>query len=151
MDHLNTALNFIEHFAVTLWFGSVVFFSFFVAPVLFRALGQEQAGRAVRAIFPRYYLLGIVCGVLMVAVHLARGFLYYWGGMTKPAIVLFALLTLINIYARQDLTPDINAARDAGAPMKARFDALHRRSVLLNSFVLICGVAYHFWIATRGF
>ena len=109
---MNTVLNFLEHFAVTLWFGAILFFSFFVAPTLFGTLGEKEAGKAVRAIFPRYYLAGILCGLTLTAVHIVRGFLFYWGGLTKPAIVMFALLTLINIYARQILTPAINAARD---------------------------------------
>src|SRR4051794_16648313 len=134
-----------------MWFGAIIFFSFFTAPAIFSALGKVEAGKAVRSIFPRYYMLGIACGIILAGVHIARGMLYYWGGMTKPAIGLFVLLTLVNLYARQVLTPAINAARDGGPDSKPRFNALHRRSVVLNSFVLLCGLAYLYWVAVRGF
>lgn len=148
---MSTFLNFVEHLAVTLWFGAILFFSFFVAPALFRTLGEAEAGKAVRAIFPRYYLAGIVCGVALTAVHVMRGVLFYWGGMTVPSIGLFVLLTLVNVYARQVLTPAINAARDAGAAGKPVFDRLHKRSVRVNGFVLLCGLVYLYWLAARGF
>jgi uncharacterized membrane protein len=144
-------LNFIELLAVSAWMGSILFFSFIVAPSAFRTLGEAEAGKLVRAVFPKYYLLGIICGIAIIAVHLARGFLWYWGGMTKPAIVLFALLTAIDIYARQRLTPAANAAREAGPAGKARFTALHRRSVILNAVVLLLGLLYMIWIAVRGY
>jgi hypothetical protein len=118
---------------------------------LFGVLGEVHAGRAVRSIFPRYYLLGIVCGAVLAAVQAARGMLFYWGGMIVPVLVLFVLLTLVNVYARQSLTPAINAARDAGPQGKALFDRLHRRSVLLNGLVLIGGLLDLLWVAYRGF
>lgn len=148
---MGSILNFVELLAIVLWLGSIVFFSFFVAPSLFRVLGPMEAGRAVRSIFPRYYLLGIFCGLTLVGVQVARGMLWYWGGMIRPAIVLFALLTMVDIYTRQVLTPSINSARDAGHSLKPRFDALHRRSVMLNGFVLLLLMLYLVWMAQRGY
>ncbi|MBI4909884.1 MAG: DUF4149 domain-containing protein [Acidobacteria bacterium] len=148
---MTTTLNFLEHLALTFWFGSILFFSFIVAPTLFRTLDPPEAGKAVRAIFPRYYLAGIFCGLALTAVHTARGVLFYWGGMTIPAIFLFVLLTLANLYARQVLTPAINNAREAGPSAKPQFDKLHRRSVLLNAFTLLGGLVYLYWVSVRGF
>lgn len=148
---MNALLNFLELLSLVLWLGAIVFFSFFVAPALFRVLGEAQAGKMVRAIFPRYYMLGIGCGIVLTAVQVLRGLLWYWGGMIKPAIVIFTLLTLLNLYARQGLTPAINAARDAGPAQKPLFDRLHHRSVLLNAFVLLIGLLYLYWMAVRGY
>ena len=54
-------MNFI-HFVYILslvgWVGSIVFFSFFTAPVIFKLLDREKAGEVVGVIFPRYYFLG---------------------------------------------------------------------------------------------
>lgn len=144
-------LQFLELAAIATWFGAVVFISFFVAPTLFRSFEPADAGKAVRALFPKYYLLGIVCAVLLCAVHITRGFLWYWGGMIKPSIVLFLLLTLIGIYLRQTLTPAINAARDAGLQGKSQFDKLHKRSVRLNGIVLLCLLFHLTWMAMRGY
>lgn len=143
-------MSFVELLSLILWLGSVVFFSFVVAPTLFGVLG-EGAGRVVRAIFPKYYLVGLVCAVVLAGVQVARGFLWYWGGMIKPSIGLFLLLAMVQIYARQVLTPAINASRDAGPAEKIRFDALHRRSVLLNGFTLVMGLLYVVWMSVRGY
>ena len=148
---MGNVLEFLELTAVSVWLGSVVFFSFFVAPTLFRSLGTETAGKAVRAIFPRYYLLGIVCGTVLCAVHVMRGVLWYWGGMIRPSIVLFGLLTLLAVYARHWLTPAVNAARDAGEAGKVEFDKLHKRSVRINGLLLLCLVFHLSWMAMRGY
>jgi hypothetical protein len=148
MGHL---LQFLELLAFALWLGAAVFFSFFVAPTLFRKLGPETAGQAVRAIFPKYYLLGIVCGTVLTAVHVLRGVLWYWGGMIRPSMALFALLTALSVYARQSLTPAIDAAREGGAERKAEFDKLHKRSVRLNGFMLLCLLFHLSWMAMRGY
>jgi hypothetical protein len=142
---MGSILNFLELLAMALWTGSIVFFSFFVAPVLFRALGKPEAGKAVRAVFPRYYLLGIFCGVTLVVVQLGRGLLWYWGGMILPALVIFTLLTLVTLYARQVLIPAITSGE------KPRSDTLHRRSVMLNGFVLLLLLLYLVWMAQRGY
>src|SRR6185312_7701854 len=47
--------------ALTAWVGSILFFSFAVAPIIFRVLGAESGGKFVRALFPRYYLWGVIC------------------------------------------------------------------------------------------
>ena len=44
--------------------GSMLFFAFVVAPTVFRALPGEHAGPLLRALFPRYYLWGLVAALL---------------------------------------------------------------------------------------
>jgi hypothetical protein len=54
--------------ALTAWVGSILFFSFTVAPIIFRVLGPEAGGKFVRALFPRYYLWGVIsCAVALPA------------------------------------------------------------------------------------
>ncbi|HIL26266.1 MAG TPA: DUF4149 domain-containing protein, partial [Nitrospinaceae bacterium] len=59
------------HFAYILslvgWIGSIVFFSFFTAPVIFKLLEREKAGEVVGVIFPRYYFFGYVCAVMALS------------------------------------------------------------------------------------
>jgi hypothetical protein len=111
-----------------LWLGSIVFFSFFVAPVLFRLLKAPDAASVVRTIFPSYYLLGIICGLILCALLLLR---QDWLGL---AGVLF--LTLVDLYCRQLLTPRINQARDA-KDREPEFNRMHCLSVQLNGLVLL--------------
>jgi hypothetical protein len=112
-----------------LWLGSIVFFSFFLAPVLFRVLEAADAARVVRAVFPRYYLLGIVCGLILCSLLILR-----WDGPRLAAVIS---MTLIDVYCRQALTPRINKARDAGPTRQTEFDRMHRLSVQLNGVVML--------------
>ena len=137
--------------AMTAWVGSVLFFSFAVAPIVFKVLGAEGGGKFVRALFPRYYAWGAACGSValpsLVAVPLAfpvmRG---PWVGVQALAILS---ATLVMLYAGNSLTPAINAARDSGPSGRGRFDRLHRRSVRLNAVVLVIGLGLLIAFAAR--
>ena len=105
--------------------GAMLFFSAAVAPTVFQALPAEQAGGFLRALFPKYFLVNGVTGV--VAASLAfrplPGALLFIGGA--------ALIAL-----RFAVVPAINKARDAmlagddlARPVFARW---HRLSVVVN-------------------
>ncbi len=137
--------------AMASWVGSQLFFVIGVAPIVFRVLPIEYAGKFLRALFPRYFAWGaisgsvalpcLVCGAL--AVPELRG----------PAIGVQAVLIvagiLLNLYCGNVLTPRINAARDAGEEAKDRFESLHRWSVRWNGLVLLIGVVLLVWHAFR--
>lgn len=137
--------------ALTAWVGSILFFSFGVAPIIFNVLGAEAGAKFVRALFPRYYLWGAVSGAVAlpsaVAVPLAfpelRG---PWVGVQALAILA---ATLVMLYAGNVLTPAINAARDEGEAGRERFARLHRRSVRLNGLVLVVGLGLLVVFAAR--
>jgi hypothetical protein len=114
--------------------GAMLFFSGGVAPVIFRVLDLDAGGRFVRALFPIYYAC---CGVLAAAASvLALG---RWSGW------VLLLAALLFVYLRQSLMPAINRARDAAkggdTAAGARFDRLHRLSVLLNGSQLVLLIA----------
>ena len=56
---LTSLLHFIYILSLVFWVGSIVFFSFLTAPVIFKLLDREKAGEVVGVIFPRYYFLGM--------------------------------------------------------------------------------------------
>ncbi|MDX2153825.1 MAG: DUF4149 domain-containing protein [Bryobacteraceae bacterium] len=145
-----TVLRIVETLALAVWLGSIVFFSFLTAPALFRTLAPADAARAVRAIFPRYYLVGALCGGALAAVSLIRGLSWAWFAMAGESLALFGVLTVLSLLARYWLTPAINAARDAGAAGQVQFGRLHRLSVQLNALVLLLLVAYAVWMGVRG-
>jgi len=137
--------------ALTAWVGSVLFFSFGVAPIIFKVLGAEAGGKFVRALFPRYYAWGYISGV----VALAAGVL---GPLSVPELrgprvaVQAALIIgscLVMLYCGNSLSPSINAARDAGSEGSSRFERLHRLSVGLNALVLVVGLGLLGAFATR--
>jgi hypothetical protein len=61
--------------------------------------------------------------------------------------IIACILTML--YAGNSLTPAINEARDAGPSGHARFEQLHRRSVRLNTAVLVVGLGLLVAFATR--
>lgn len=127
--------------ALVIWVGGIIFFSFVAAPAIFQVLAKEDAGRLVRAIFPRYYKLGIGCGVLTTLSLAGLGIVS--GRLTGPLaadIVIVTLMMCLTIYSLV-LVPRINAARDAGQEQEERFKKLHRRSVVVNAVVLFLGLA----------
>lgn len=142
-------LGFLELAAISVWIGGIVFFSLAVAPSLFRTLGPHTAGRALRQIFPRYYLIGIACGVILMAVTAARGWLWHWNRLTSILLGVLAFMTGINLLARQAIVPMLDAAREAGR--KRQFARLHRLSLLLNTMVLLMALVYLYWMAARGY
>ena len=128
--------------ALTAWVGSILFFSFGVAPIIFKVLGAESGGKFVRALFPRYYLWGVICCAVALP-SLICGTLSFpelRGPMVGVQAGLIIACLLIMLYCGNTLTPAINAARDGGTSTSQRFDRLHKRSVTLNVVVLLIGL-----------
>ena len=132
--------------SLIVWLGEVVFFSFVVAPSVFRSFDAPLGGRVVGAIFPTYYRLGYVCGaallvgsVIFVAAGTSR---IWWAASTLLAAVMLGA----TLYAGLAIQPRATALRpqihDAAAPqsVKDEFDRLHRLAVKLNGAVLMCGI-----------
>ncbi len=121
---------------VSTLFGGMMLYSFGFAPMVFRAMPAEEAGRFIRAVFPWYYLFVIAIASLGGAVLL----LWNW-----RAAALMLAIALVAVYARQVLMPRINAARDerlqGSAQAKSRFGRLHGVSVALN-FVQLIAAGY---------
>ncbi|HLW63697.1 MAG TPA: glycerol-3-phosphate 1-O-acyltransferase PlsY [Gemmataceae bacterium] len=74
---MTTASKVIHVLALGLWFGTVVFFTFVVALVVFQVLdtphtiyGARRAGDVVGAIFPTYFVIQGVCGLLALVTSL---------------------------------------------------------------------------------
>jgi hypothetical protein len=125
------------------WLGGMIFFTIFTAPAVFAVLSTTDAGKVVGAIFPRYYLLGYVTGVIstILAAYFAfgRGPRLWW---SLAALALAAALGL-TFYAGTTIRPRINAIRSVNVDpnpdpaRKAEFDQLHRLSVLLNGGAMV--------------
>jgi hypothetical protein len=137
--------------AMTALVGSVLFFSFGVAPIIFKVLGPESGGRFVRALFPRYYLWGAISGAIALpsAVAVPLCFPELRGPWVGIQALLILAAILITLYAGNVLTPAINAARDSGPSGQAQFQRLHRRSVRLNALVLAIGIGLLIAFAAR--
>lgn len=125
--------------AAASWVGAIVFQSAIVAPAVFVDLDADSARRFLRTLFPRFFKLGVVCGLLMgiAVVLLATN-----GSWASPLRVIAAAtgIMLVLELASLWLVPRINAARDAGAAAEDRFARLHRASVLMTVIILLLGL-----------
>ena len=137
--------------ALSAWVGSIAFFSFGVAPVIFRVLGKDSGAKFVRALFPRYYLWGATAAAIALPALICGPMSY--PELRGPRVGIQALFVLVGalvmLYCGNSLTPQINAARDGGLDASARFDALHKRSVRLNALVLLIGIGLLIAFAAR--
>ena len=137
--------------SLTAWVGAILFFSFGVAPIIFRVLGAESAAKFVRALFPRYYAWGVISAAVALPALICGSLSYPelrgWPVGVRSALILLDLG--IMLYCGQSLTPAINAARDAGPDRSAVFDRLHKRSVRLNGVALLIGLGLLVGFAVR--
>lgn len=131
--------------ALAVWLGETIFLSFVVAPTLFSTFPQD-AGRVMSALFPWYYRIGYACGAALLFSSLT-----FWrsaGGVRGAASVGIAAIMLgAVLYAGVIIQPRARELRlevhspNPPAAAKDAFDRLHRRSVQLNSVVLLGGLA----------
>ena len=114
-----------------------------MAPVVFKTLEQEKAGELVGIIFPRYYMIGYVCGVLVLVALLLTG--PETAGLKWCA---WGIMMLGTVYAGLAVNPKARILKEKlkDAPeiekpdLEARFKTLHSLSVKLNATVLFAGL-----------
>lgn len=149
----STLINFIYLLSLVSWIGSIIFFSFFVAPVVFKNLEREKAGELVGIIFPRYYMIGYVSGVTVLGVFLLAGpesvglKWCAWGIMMLGTV---SAGLAVNPRAKI-LKEKLKEASETEKPdLEARFKSLHSLSVKLNAAVLFAGL-WLLWLSAEIF
>ena len=103
--------------------GIMLFFSFGIAPIIFKVLKENDARKFVRKIFPYYYFINLIL------VSLVCIFLFYKNFVNFDFYLLFsvAILFAISLFV---LMPMINNARDQRK--ESKFKYLHAVSVIIN-------------------
>ena len=138
---ISTLINFVYLLSLVCWIGSIIFFSFFVAPVVFKTLERDKAGEVVGIIFPRYYMIGYVSGVLVLMALLLNGPAGLkwcaWGIM----MVGTAYAGLVVNPKAKTLKEQLKDSPEAEkSTLEVRFKTLHSLSVKLNAAVLFAGL-----------
>lgn len=159
---MNQAIKYLYLVTLAVSIGTIVFFSFFAAPTIFKMLKPEDAARLQRAIFPKYYLVGTVCaaiGFVAVAVLLARGAFPTWAAVLS--LIMLAGIGGADLWMRQSVMPKMNEVRDRVATVRAagrepepsldaEWKAMHGLTVRINGAVLLCGLALLFLVVYRA-
>ena len=108
--------------------GTMVFFSFVVAPVTFTTLNEENARKFIRKIFPYYYLFNLTISILTIL-----SFLF----IKKFSIdfYLISLIAILFVISNFVLMPLINKYRDTNQDKKFKYS--HFISVVINFVQMI--------------
>ncbi len=148
----STLINFVYLLSLVCWIGSIIFFSFFVAPAVFKTLEREKAGELIGIIFPRYYMIGYSCGVLVLATFLLTG--PETAGLKWCAWGIMMLATVsaglgINPRAKMIKQQLKDTGETEKPELEARFKTLHSLSVKLNATVLFAGL-WLLWLTSAS-
>ena len=146
---MTSVLRSIEFLCLSLWLGSDVFLSFVVAPGAFGVLSsRDHAGAMVGYALTRMHLGGIALGVLLLLVRLVRT--QSFAALAKPTAVCVALMIVLTAISQFTVSAKMAALRTqmgsiqataADSPLLAEFGRLHGVSVMLESGVLLAGIA----------
>ena len=106
-----------------------------VAPTLFKKLNIEDFGRAIRALWPKFFImLAILGGASLVS-------LYFEHDPTIPQYAISGSTTLFALICYA-IIPATNRATDEGNQKK--FNLLHKISVYLTVVMLLTNIAFLF-------
>lgn len=145
-----SVIHYLSLLAVAVLVGKVLLLSFVVAPILAETLVRESFCAVVRRLFPAYYALGMAAAVGgLVSVLLLKIF-HETNPMRHLAAVVWLAVLAAETYCRSSLTPRSNAMKDRLKEQESQgtvdplleraWNRLHKRSVYLNSFVLLAGL-----------
>lgn len=150
-------LAFVEILLLSLWLGSMIFFSFAVAPSAFAVLPtRELAGAVVTSTISKIELMGLVIGPLLILIRIAR---------PKVAAKLFHFVLLLVMIAAAGLSrfwisPQMVSLRQAMGghiddvpatdPLRVHFNDLHQYSVALMSAAMLAGLVVLFLTVRSG-
>ena len=117
---------------VAICLGMMIFFSFILAPMIFKILDPENAGKFVRKIFPYYYFVNLVflsIVVILILLYSKINFEFY----------IIVSLVISFIFAQFILMPFINKIRDNNEENKFKY--AHGFSVAIN-FLQMIGLVF---------
>jgi uncharacterized membrane protein len=151
MGAMVTLIHFIHLLSLVMWLGSIIFFSFFAAPAVFRLLDRQKAGEVVGAIFPKYYGIGYICSVLAAATLMLSP-----RGMEGPPLIFLTVMAACTFYAGLVINPQARVLKQQmleqpgkREALEPQFKSLHGWSVRLNATVLIFGLGLLWTTAMR--
>mgnify|MGYP001196701203 FL=1 len=118
----------IIYYLTSVVLGAMLFFSFVIAPTIFRVLDENYARKFIRKIFPLYYSF---CLIILFITSLL--YIYFFPVSYEFYILLFlVILFSISLFV---LMPMINKFRDN--KLEKKFKTTHTMSVLINFIQMI--------------
>ena len=150
------ALAFAEFLLLGVWLGSMVFFSFAVAPSAFAVLpSRNLAGLVVGSTLTKVEWLGLVLGAVLLVLQFLKSAVQKTK-LGKLNLLLLAIMIAANGLLRFWISPEMNKLRlamgrpvddvDAADPLRLQFNDLHQYSVRLMGTAILCGLVLLFFV-----
>ncbi len=151
-------LRFVHFFTFTFWYGTLLYFTFIQAPVLFKTLSRPLFGEVQSHLFPAYYLISYICGTLLVVTFHLLHPLKSYVPQDCVKITMLCLMLLFSLGQGLWIGPKVSrlrierqAAKEAKDQPKIDslskdFGKAHGISSLLNLVVIISGTVYFFYL-----
>ncbi|HLC18716.1 MAG TPA: DUF4149 domain-containing protein [Thermodesulfobacteriota bacterium] len=149
---LHDVVRFIHLLSIVLWVGSLVFFSFFAAPSIFKVLPREAAGDVVGDIFPKYWAVGYVSSVLALATLVMISLMEK--NFPAVRVLILSVMTAVTFYSglsvgtkARAIKAEMRAAEETSAKeeLGKGFKKVHAISSALNVVIIVLGVALVFF------
>lgn len=149
-------LAFVEFLLLGGWLGAMCFFSFAVAPSAFAVLpSRHLAGQIVASTITKVEWLGLILGVLLLAVQFIKG------RLSKLNLVLLAVMLAATAALHFWVSPTMNGLRASMGgiidevsptdPLRVEFNNLHQYSVTLMSAAILSGLILMFFTVRSWF
>ena len=106
----------------------MLFFSFTIAPIIFKSLDEKNARNFIRSIFPYYYSVNLILSVLVIICFII---LNYYG----LNFYLISFVAILFAFSQFILMPMINKYRDNNETKK--FNYTHGVSVVINIIQMV--------------
>lgn len=147
-------LRFVNFFSFVFWYGTLLYFTFIQAPVLFKSLPRELFGQVQSYLFPAYYWISYICGVLLVVTYHLLHPLKNYVPQDCVKITVLCLMLLFSLGQGLWIGPKVavlrverQAATDAKDQpqvdaLSKEFGKAHGISSLFNLIVIIAGMVY---------
>ena len=118
----------LSNFLVSGILAIMLFFSFTIAPIIFKSLDEKNARNFIRNIFPYYYFINLILSILVIIFFVSMNFYGLNFYLILSVAILFAFLQFI-------LMPMINKFRDSNESKK--FNYTHGFSVVINIIQMV--------------
>jgi hypothetical protein len=134
----------IERVLLTLWVGGLWVIGLLAAPVLFKNYERMQAGDIAGRLFAAMSLLGIVCGVLLLAFTVARTRQRVWRDWRAVVLLTMLVITMIGDFglaARMRELKELMVLPPVAPAVTSEFGRLHGIASLLFLANCVFGLA----------
>ncbi len=121
------------------YMGMGIFFSFYIAPLLFRMLERSKAGSIVENIFPVYFAIGIATVFISLLVS-------FFSSLGKKVYIPLLLALLLLIILEFYIVPTAHELKTTNYSAFMRF---HTYSVALNVITMLLILISLFFILRR--